>query len=197
MGWRGNVIFKDTFTLQELVGERRQTLLLDEIREWADAHGADVLWEAVRDSTYHIPTGGYCVMIRDAKIPQEELEGVKEFFKIAEKDAYLGSGTIYVEENKPAPEKKPVSVTDIIEQALQMLSPEEQQKLMDMKLGDILHNSKNGCFNKSKLFVLANGHKINCPVCGSPGKIRVIDSELLCGYCNHSWGDIDELPDFI
>lgn len=197
MGWRGNVIFKDTFTLQELVGERHSDSLLDDIKKWADAHDADVFWEAVRDSTYRFPTVGYCVMVRDASIPQKELEGVKEFFKIANRDAYLGSGTVYVEEGNTASEEKPTSVTDIIERALQLLSPEEQQKLMDMKLGDILHNAKNGCFNKSKLFVLANGHKINCPVCGSPGKIRVVDGELLCGYCGHSWGDIDELPDII
>lgn len=198
MGWRGNVIFRDIFTMQELVGEHYQASLLDEIKEWADAHGGQCAWETVVDSTYHVPTDRYGVMIQDAKIPQKELSGVDEFLKIAGKDAYFGTVSFYPEEHESAPkEKKPVSVIDIIKQAIQLLPPAERQNLMNMKLGDILCDTKSTKFNKSKFFVLTNGHKLDCPVCGSHGCTRIIDGELICGCCNHSWGDIDKLPDII
>lgn len=195
MKWQGNVIFKGTFEPTDFTNTQEAQDIMEEIVKWAKAHGVSERGvKAEMAATGGWDSRGYSVMIMDAIVDSSEFDE-DQFLTIAGRPAYLGTGSVLREVTME--EFKPKSIIDIISEALNLLTHDEQEQLLDKTLREILGRTRGDTFGKSTIFVLSNTRKVSCPCCSTVGTINVIDGELKCRACGHSWGDIDNLPDTI
>lgn len=94
-------------------------------------------------------------------------------------------------------EAKPTSIED----------PEPREGLQDLtgseETLEVTGASAKGApmFRRAKNSVLLRvagaENLLDCPCCGDRGTIRIVEGDLQCRSCGYSWGDVDELPEWI
>ena len=189
--WRSDVLLVGIFSWEQCQHQD----FIEPIENWAKRHGGCKLAFISVDKPWHPHLGARLVVkISQAVIYNKEITG--EFVEVAGFLAYLVGERFYMGIDPLDEVVQRNTLKELIQAALDMLPEEERHKAMTLQLKDILDESAyQDRFNLPKAAVLSECHRLVCPMCGVPGKLRLQDGHLICAGCGHDWGDVDDLPD--